>query len=133
MSQACDRIDRRQFIAGLGASVAVGNLAMASLAAVPDMSGTGLADYKPIAPRPLKVQPVLTVGLSQRREKTSWRNWGGFHTQADIDKEQKRIKTELDKLAADCEFKIEVMPLITLNDKAKAAEVAKGDHDVLLM
>ena len=133
MSQASERIDRRQFITGLGASVAAGHLAMASLAAMPDMSGPTLPDYKPAAPLPLKIQPVLTVGLSQRREKTSWRGWGGFHTQDDIDKEQKRIKKELDKLASDCEFKIEVLPLITLNDKAKAAEVVKGDHDVLLM
>ena len=30
---------------------------------------------------PLVVQPVFVYGISKRREATSWRNWGGIHTE----------------------------------------------------
>ena len=124
------QVNRRDFIAG--ASLAAGGLAIGSFSSSVFAANADI-EYKPTPCTPLKVQPVLAVGLRRRREKTSWRSWGGFHTQADIDAEQKRIKKELDTIAADCEFGIEVKPLITLNDKDKAAQVAKGDHDLLLM
>lgn len=130
-SKTCHLLNRRDFmgIAGMGlAAAAIGSSAMSSMAAA-----MGNTDYLPLAPRKLVIQPVLTAALSQRREKTSWRNWGGFHTQQDITDEQQRIQKELDGLAGKAEFGLEIRPLITLNDKNKAAEVAKQDHDVTLI
>ena len=132
MSQAVERLDRREFMAGVGVGLAAGHWALTSMARA-GMAGMGKVDYQPAEPMRLKVQPVLTVTLFGRLDKTSWRSWGGFHTQEDIDAEKTRIKRELDKLAADSEFGLEILPLITLNDAAQAAQATQGDHDVLLM
>jgi hypothetical protein len=125
------RLSRREFMTGLGSSLAA--LSMASTA-IADVSSVGdIPMYNPTEPQVLKVQPVLTVRLFTKRDQTSWRPWGGVHTQDDINKEQQRIKSELDKLNADSEFALDILPLVTLNDKNKAAEVAKGDHDVTII
>ena len=129
MSKTCGQVSRREFMAGT--SVAAGSLAMASLGAL--SSSAADIEYKPTPPKPLRVQPVLTVQLYSKREQTSWRPWGGIHTQQDVSDEQARIKGELDKIAADSEFQIETLPLITTNNKDEAAKVAKGDHDLLII
>lgn len=131
MSKAQFPLNRRQFMVGAGATVAAGGVAMSSLTALgAPQAGT---EYRPQPARPLKVQPVLAVGLPKRREKTSWRNWGGFHTQADIEKEQQRIAEELKQIKREAEFAVEFLPLVTLNDVENAKKVAAGEHDVLLM
>jgi len=121
---------RREFMAGAG--VAAGGLAMSSLGAA-GFSFAGEADYKPTAPVPLKVQPVLACTLFRRRNQISWRPWGGFHTQKDIAAEKQRINRELEKLSSESDFGLEFLPLVTLNNAAEAAKVAKGNHDVLLL
>ena len=131
MSKAGGGMDRREFMVGLGAGVAVSGWAMAAMGAVSDMVGEGI--YKPAAPVPLKVQPVLTCTLFKRINQTSWRSWGGFHSEKDIEDEKQRITRELKKLSAESEFPLEILPLITLDNVEQAAQVAKGDHDVLLM
>ena len=128
MSKASCSMNRRQFIIGAGAGLAAVNLAMSSLAQV--SAGSDVPQYQPTAPKPLIVQPVLAIQLFQRHPQTSWRSWGGFHTQEDITKEQARISEELKKLQADSEFAMQVRPLVTLSDANKAAELAKADHDL---
>ncbi len=83
--------------------------------------------------KPLKVQPVFTHDIPQRREATSWRNWGGIQTEADAGKEKERITNELAKLSGKETFPLEVLPLVTVRNREQAANVAKGNHDVLLM
>ncbi|MHC4334907.1 MAG: hypothetical protein ACYSUV_14320 [Planctomycetota bacterium] len=129
MSKTCGGINRREFMAGVG--IAAGGLAMTSLAA--GFSDTGEAEHKPAPALPLRIQPVLACKLHRRREQISWRPWGGFHTQQDIDNEKKRIGTELQNLASQAEFGLDLLPLVTLSDREQAAKVAEGDHDVLLL
>ena len=131
MSKASCSMNRRQFIIGAGAGLAAVNLAMSSLAQV--SAGSDVPQFQPTAPKPLIVQPVLAIQLFQKRPQTSWRSWGGFHTQEDITKEQTRISEELKKLQADSEFAIQVRPLVTLSDANKAAELGKADHDLTLI
>ncbi|MBN1817061.1 MAG: hypothetical protein JW828_06845 [Sedimentisphaerales bacterium] len=131
MSRAAFALNRRQFMTGVGAGLAAPALAASVLAQVKRPSDIPL--FKAPAPRPLVIQPVLTVTLFQRHHQTSWRSWGGIHTEEDIRQEQKRIGEELAKIQADSEFAMEVRPLVTLNDPAKAAELAKGDHDIMLI
>ncbi|MHC4638400.1 MAG: sugar isomerase [Planctomycetota bacterium] len=131
MSKTCNGIRRRDFLAGIGISVAAGGLAMAPLGAI--SSRAAEMDYQPVPPVPLRVQPVLAVGLPKRKKQTSWRPWGGFHTEKDIAEEKQRIAAELKKLTSKSEFALEFLPLVTLNTIDQAAKLAKGDHDVLLM
>jgi hypothetical protein len=104
---------------------------MTSLAA--GLGNSDEAEHRPAPALPLRIQPVLACKLHRRREQTSWRPWGGFHTQQDIDNEKQRIAAELESLASQAEFGLELLPLITLSDTEQAAKVANGDHDVLLL
>jgi len=126
-------LNRREFLWGVGVGLAAGSLEFSTLSAAETSTKLGRLDYQPTAPEKLRIQPVLTVKLFQQAEKTSWRPWGGFHTPEDIESEKQRIKRELDTLVSQCEFGLDVLPLITLDAQAKAAQVAKQDHDVLLM
>jgi len=129
MSKASSEINRREFMAGAGA--VAGTLTMASLLAKTSFAAD--ADYKPARPLTLKVQPVLTAQVYKPKKQTSWRPWGGLHCKEDIAKEENRIKKELDLLKKGSEFPLEILPLITLNETEQAANIAKGEHDVMLI
>lgn len=130
MSRAGGTINRREFMAGVGA--AAGGLALGPMGVTSSGFSAG-AIYEPTPPLPLKVQPVLACTLYRRREQTSWRPWGGLHTQQDIADEQRRIGRELEELTSKSEFPLEMLPLVTLDNAEEAARVARGEHDVLLM
>jgi len=130
MSKMCNTMNRRDFMAGMG--VAAGGLALGPMGSTATVFDAG-AEHAPVPPRPLKVRPVLASTLYRRREQTSWRPWGGFHTQQDISDEQRRIGRELEEIASGSEFPLKILPLVTLSSAEEAARVAAGDHDVLLM
>ncbi|HOE12921.1 MAG TPA: sugar isomerase [bacterium] len=136
MTTACpdretDGFTRREFLAGVGV-VTAGTLAFSAMQA---HAGTGKdPEWTPaIIDRPLKVQPLLLNEIPKRREATSWRNWGGLHTAQDEAQEKERIRQELDKMVTEADFPIEMLPLETASNPEQAANVAKGDHDVMLI
>jgi hypothetical protein len=131
MSKAQYEMDRREFIAGVGAGMAATKLMMASVAAIAAQNPQ--TPYKPTPPLPLKVQPVLAVKVFKRKKQASWRMWGGLHSQEDIEQEKQRIQRELNNLSKKFKSPLEILPLITLNDCQQAANVAKGNHDVMLI
>lgn len=124
-------VNRREFLFQVGA-LTVGGLALPAL-------DLGAAELPPAKARPgrivksLKVQPVLTYSLPQRREATSWRGWGGIQTEQDVAAEKQRIGDELTKLKAKTDLPIEIAPLATAANREQAASLAKGDHDVMLI
>jgi hypothetical protein len=83
--------------------------------------------------RPLQVKPVLLYHLDQRREKTSWRSYGGLKTPADVDRECERIGQELQVLVSQAEFPLQIEPLSRVNSDADAQAAAKIKADVLLV
>ncbi len=124
-------LNRRDFLIQTSA-LTLGSLALPAL-------DLGAAELPPAKARParivkpLKVQPVLTYGLAQRREATSWRGWGGLHTEADVAAEKQLITEELAKLKAKAEFPVEIAPLVTAVNKEQGANIAKGDYDVMVI
>jgi hypothetical protein len=127
MSKSCG-VTRREFIATAGAAgIALGTLGSISSSLAAE------ADYTPAPPKPLKVQPVLTIQTFTPRKQTSWRSWGGFHTKEDIAKEEQRIQQELIQLQKKSEFPLEILPLATINRADQAAKLAKGPQDVTIM
>ena len=73
---------------------------------------------------------MFTYPLATPRPQTSWRNWGGIQTQADVDQEANRIRGELDRLQADADFPVEFLPLAVVrraDELHQAAEVASSD------
>ncbi len=125
-------VSRRDFLKGAGmtalGSVAVGGLAWPLLA-----GGTGTVDG-PSRLAPLKVKPILTYEIPQRRPQTSWRSWGGIATEADVRGEVTRIREELAALAKKAEFPVEFLPVSTVRQAADLGAVGDiGGADVLLV
>jgi len=126
-----DDLTRRDFVMRVGA-LTVGGLVMSPF-------GTMAADdyqtpkRRPLAKQTLKVQPVLMYDTPKRREATSWRNWGGIQTEQDAGMETTRISAELAKMAKNADFSVDIRPVLGVRNAEQAAEVAKGDHDVLII
>jgi hypothetical protein len=118
---------RRDFVAGLGATAA--GLAL---------SGPASSQSRdPIHQSPirtaLRVQPALLYSTPQRRDRTSWREWGGIQTEQDAGEERNRIQKELAALQRDAGFPLEILPIASVKTGDEAAAVAKGRHDVTLV
>jgi hypothetical protein len=124
-------VSRRKFLFGVGA-LTVGGLALSSY----DLGGA-VGDIPPArTPRfdkTLKVLPVLTYEIPKRREATSWRNWGGIQTEADVKAEQQHIEKELAALKAKAGFQVEFLPVALVENKDRAAAALKSDADVLIL
>jgi len=127
-------VSRRGFLAlgGLTATTLVAESALqparqALAAAAAPKAGAGLPPGAP-----LRAQPVLIYSIAQRREKTSWRPYGGLKSRADVDQEAKRIDAELKTLVAQAEFPIDMAPVAMVGSDAEAA-AARAEADVILM
>lgn len=129
------QVNRRNFLVSVGGlaagtvafSVLKGRAADAPAAYVPPTRPARLKQT-------LRVQPVLLYETPQRREATSWRNWGGIQTEADATAEAARIGGELAKLKAQAEFPVEFLPLVSAKSGEQAVK-AIGDtpFDTLLL
>jgi hypothetical protein len=123
-------MNRREFI-GLSAL----GIAGASLI-YPYISSGANKDWNPNEPykttgETIRIQPVLLYQLYQRREATSWRPWGGLHTEADVESEANRIASELENLAKKAYFPIHILPLVKVKSMQEAANLEKSSgYDV---
>ena len=83
----------------------------------------------------IRVKPVLTYGVYQRREETSWRPWGGLQTESDAQEEAQRIGRELEALALRASFPMEIEPLSSLKSLSDVSgiEEALTSADVTLI
>jgi hypothetical protein len=118
---------RRQFIAGSTALAAGGSASLAH-------SQTTEGKVKPVVSRiPLKVLPVLVFRPYERKEATSWRWSGAFFAEEQAEIERRKIRQELDAMAARSVFSITFEPLQTVGTRDQAALAANGEHDVVLI
>ena len=125
-------MSRRGFLGGLGGA-ALGGLTLAATSPARAVSTRPVTGAPLPCGVPLRVKPALVYQVSHRREKTSWRSYGGIQTPRDANEEAKRIETELKKLASEAEFPIEVLPLALITSDRQAKEVADGDCDAILV
>lgn len=83
--------------------------------------------------KPVVVKPVLAYDVPQRREQTSWRSWGGIHTDEAAAEEAARIQGELEKIAAG-DFPMTVLPVQKVRragELPRAADLGQADVIVL--
>ena len=120
-------VRRRDFVTGVGAAAA--GLALAGRAAAQSGDPVHQAPIR----TPLRVQPVLLYSTPQRREATSWREWGGVQTEQEAGEERARIQGELEQMKKGAEFPLEILPLASVKSMDEAAAVAKGAYDVTLV
>ncbi|MDQ1255885.1 MAG: hypothetical protein QG656_479 [Candidatus Hydrogenedentes bacterium] len=134
MCKCCGDMNRRHFM-GLTA----GMIAGAALASAVEPGGSldpGLWDpAKPYAipGKPLIVQPVLMFRVSEPREASSWKSWGGVQSVQAASKEASRIAGELAAMTAGAEFPIEVRPVVSVRSKEELDVVHATDYDVILV
>jgi hypothetical protein len=115
--------------------------ATAGAAAVTGCATTGarpgvLASPRPkpsLEKKPLVVQPALAYHIYERREQTSWRPWGGLHTEADIAAEVKRIEGELEAVSNKAEFPVTFKPVAHVRNDAEAAALRDQPADLMLI
>lgn len=119
-------VSRRDFI------VTVGMLAVGGMA-VPGWAAEAASSRPPRFRRRLAVQPVLTYDTPKRREATSWRSWGGIHTDDAAREEKARIEAELAAIGRQAGFEFELRPLELVKAVESAAALARRDHDVMLI
>jgi len=129
---------RRTFLAALGgtaaSAAAVSGCATTGARRAPVAAARGEARIRPTRPRKtLVVQPALAYHLFHRHEQTSWRPWGGLHTEDDVQQEIARIDGELKALKARTEFPVEFRSVARVTNKAEAVVLRDGDADVMLV
>ncbi len=117
-------ISRRDLLKAGGA--AIGGLALGGCAWSALRAAAAEAPPAP-ARRSLVVKPIFSHDLPQRREKTSWRNWGGIETQAQANEEVARIQKELDALRAAADFPVTFLPVAAIRGAAEVARIADLD------
>jgi len=128
-----DNFTRRRFLGCVGGTVALGGLGLlagfpASAASAKRAAGT------PLPPGvALRVQPVLVYQFAVRRERTSWRGYGGLQSQADVDREVTRLGNDLKQLTAQAEFPLELLPLRTVNNPTELQAACGSACDAFLV
>lgn len=126
-------LSRRTFLGSMAAGGALlSNIAWSSLAEASDAEPDGPDGYFPPAPkrRTLNVFPILIYDNCVRREKTSWRGWGGVQTPEAAAKEAEQIKKELSELKAKADFPVEFLPIQIcghVGEAQKNENLAKAD------
>ena len=123
-------MNRREFIGMSALGIAGTSLMYPYLSNGSDQDWNPNEPYK-ISGKKLRVQPVLLYSIAQRREATSWRPWGGLHTESDVDSEVNRISIELKDLVKKADFPIQILPLLKVKSKDEAANLEKSSgYDV---
>ena len=116
---------------------AIGGSAIAASVVRPFSSvAVAAPDARPgptIEKKALVVQPVIVYGLYERRDATSWRPWGGLHTEADVQAEIACINGELAAMRTRAEFPLDIRDVAPATTKEQAAALRDGDADVLII
>lgn len=114
-------------------TLALGGLALAGCAWSAVRSAAEEAGAGAPVRTPIIVKPILTYDLPKRRPQTSWRSWGGVHTQEAANEEMARIQGELDKIKAAADFPVTFLPVSPVRSPAEVAGLADAPQaDVLL-
>ena len=123
-------LSRRGFLGGIGAGVVVST----ALAGAGETGETRPAARKTGFPTggALRVQPVLGYDTPQRKDRTSWRNYGEIFSDDAAKEEARRIESELNALAERADFPFEVFPVILAKEEAAIKKAVDADVDVLL-
>ena len=128
ISESQFRLNRRSFIAGAAAAGSVlGGLSWNSIL----MGAAAQQVPMPSERTPLVVKPILVYDLPQRREGTSWRNWGDIQTQEHVEKEIALIQEELTGIKDSADFPVEFLAVTgvagSMGNMAEHPDVAKAD------
>jgi len=117
LGEGAVELSRRGFLELAGGAALLTGLSWSLLkAAEPDAA--------PVPQRqPLVVKPILSYDTPTRRNQTSWRSWGGIHTQEAATEEVARIQGELEKLRAAADFPVSFLPVSAVRGGGEVANL----------
>jgi len=132
--QPTDGFSRRQFLQGAGAAgVAMGGLAMAATEVRSETAEPVNVEQPFPMGDALRVKPILVYDVPRRKDRTSWRGYGGIHTGEAAREEAGRIEKELDQLKKKAEFPIELQAVQVLDSQGKLGQVVVDDTDLCIV
>jgi hypothetical protein len=127
-------LSRRQFVGLTTCALGAGGLGLHSLFAAPDAPEVWDPDKPFFTPgRRLKVQPLFMFRLPTPKPQTSWKSWGGVQTAAAVAEETDRIRKELEQIAHQAEFGLEILPLIQVDSLEAIKKLGNRTWDVTLV
>ncbi len=124
-------MDRRIFLQGTGALASAGLATGSAAGARSEVAETKAPNA--LFRQTLKVQPVLSYRIPQRREATSWREWGGIQSEEAAAAEKERIARDLAQVASQADFPLEIRTLEAVQTVEQAAPLTRKDHDVMIL
>jgi len=126
-----DGMSRREFVRLTGTGT-LGTVALPGLSWAELVSGRQAARSAP-GRKPLVVKPVLTYEIPVRREKTSWRAWGGIQTEKDAAEEIARIQSDIKAINAQADFPVTFLPVSGVRSVAELGKLADLDAPDLFL
>jgi len=78
------------------------------------------------------VKPILVYRFFEKREKSSWRPWGGIQSRRDLEEEVERINNELKDLRERADFQLNILPLSTISNIEEAEKIDEKMDVVLI-
>lgn len=131
----CAHLNRRQFLGTTTALMAGAGLIPVFTATPPAWADDLWDPARPyrVTTRPLRVQPILMYRVPVRREQTSWKSWGGIQSDEAAAEEARRIADELNKVAKQAEFSLEILPVAAVTSEDGAAHIDKRASDVTVL
>lgn len=127
-------LSRRQFVWLTSCAMGAGGMGLpAAFAAQNETEGWNPNKPFSLPTKKLKLQPVFMSSLPTRREKTSWKSWGGVQTEPAVAEECARIDAELKRLVKQAEFGLEILPLAKVASPEAVKKLTGGEWDVTLV
>ena len=131
---ASRNLNRRHFVYLTASALGAGGLGLRSLFGAASETEGWNPDKPFYTPgQKLRVQPLFMYRLPAPKEAASWKSWGGVQTAAAVAEETARIQTELDRMAGQAEFGLEILPLAKVDSVEAAKKLADQKWDVTLV
>ena len=133
----CDCMSRREFM-GTTAGAFGAAMVLPGIAGALETRAWSGDLWNPDLPfgmdtKPLRVQPVLMYRLPQPREMASYKSWGGVQTPEAVEEECSRIMGELNGVAEQADFPLEVLPIRRVTSEEEAAQARDADADTVIV
>ncbi len=126
-------ISRRVFLQSMGTA----SIALTDARSVEPQPPATVPAGDPKQPFPrgaaLRVKPILVYDVPTRKDKTSWRNYGGISTVEAAHAESARIEKELGELKNKADFPIELQTTELLDSQSKLSQIVPGDTDLFIV
>ncbi|MCA9412632.1 MAG: sugar isomerase [Candidatus Omnitrophica bacterium] len=132
----CHCLNRREFITLTSGAIAT--LGMVRAAGAVGSNNWPSDRWDPDRPflhpgKALRVQPILMYSTPQRREKTSWKSWGGVQTEQAANEEVARITGELETLQKEMVCPLDIRPVIKTKSPEQIQNLDRSQFDVAVV